>query len=121
MYIFRSDTQAAARQAFVLLAFAHVDAVCGDVRGNHEDRLCVSAYGEPAPLAYGVELRPLVSSDDGSKGVRLPARLLYMMLAGAVGLRLEMQVGIVKRPGEFLQLPVADAVGVREMYFSDCP
>ena len=81
----------------MVFALAHVDDVAGYVGRNHEQRMGVPAYGESAALAYRVELRPLVPADDSPVGVGLVSGFLDVVLAGAVDLRLEADVAVVKR------------------------
>jgi hypothetical protein len=84
------------------MTFTHIYAVGVNVGGNYKNRLLVLAYTQSFPLADSVELRTLMADDALAPGILLVARLLDMVLAGAVGLRLEADVGIVDGRREFL-------------------
>ena len=62
------------------------------VRGNHKDGILVPADVQSLALAYGVELRPVVTADNLSIGILLVARLLDVLLSAAVGLGLKTDV-----------------------------
>ena len=73
----------------VIMALTHVDAVFRRIRGNHEDRIRVTAHPKAFPLADGIKLRALVPPDNAAEGILLVAGLFDVLFPAAVGFGFE--------------------------------
>ena len=95
--VFGRDSDAAAREAFMAMAFSDVDGVGVDIGRYHEYGILVPTDVEAFPLADGVELRSVMLANDLAPWVVLVVGLLDVFLAAAIDFRLELYRRIINR------------------------
>ena len=92
MNFIRSHHQATAGKSLVLMSLAHIYDIVFNVSGYDEQGILVSSDVQTLALADGIELRPLMASDDSAVRIGLVTGLPDMVLPGTIGLRFEFDV-----------------------------
>ena len=90
MQVLNGNPEAAAGQSGVPVPLSHINYILVYIGGNHEDGIAVPADVQALSLAYGVEMRPVVTAHNLGKRIILVAGFLDVFLPAAVGLGLKM-------------------------------
>ena len=85
------------------MPFSYIYNIARNIGLYHKYRILMTANIQTLSLPYGIELGPIVTSDDLSVRIVLISGLLYMLAAAAVCLGLEPDV-IADRLGKLQEL-----------------
>ena len=94
MDIFRGDSHAAERKAFVAVTFSDIDDIPINISSDYEYGILMAADTEPFALTDRVELGPVMMADNLTERVLLVTYFLDMLLSLLSSLKLNSQFGV---------------------------